>query len=67
MEARPRRASPEIEPAHPLLKLLLRLAPIWRDASWPSLNSIRVGIDMIPYFAAVRVVVDIVLTIFTLP
>jgi hypothetical protein len=28
-------------------------APTWRDASSPFLNSIKVGIDMMPYFAAV--------------
>src|SRR6476619_7798386 len=28
-------------------------APTWREASSPFLNSIKVGIDMMPYFAAV--------------
>ena len=28
-------------------------APTWREASSPFLNSISVGIDMMPYFAAV--------------
>src|SRR5258705_12634137 len=31
----------------------LGAAPTWREASSPFLNSIRVGIDMMPYFCAV--------------
>src|SRR6185312_15783004 len=43
-------------------------APTWREASWPSLNSIRVGIDMMPYFDAVPGFSSTLsLTIFTLP
>src|SRR5271170_7244624 len=43
-------------------------APTWREASWPSLNSISVGIDMMPYFAAVPGFSSTLsLTILTLP
>src|SRR5579883_1017375 len=43
-------------------------APIWLDASCPFLNSIRVGIDMMPYFAAVPGFSSTLsLTILTLP
>src|SRR5579863_9642728 len=43
-------------------------APTWREASWPFLNSIKVGIDMMPYFAAVPGFSSTLsLTIFTLP
>src|ERR1700689_1480140 len=43
-------------------------APTWRDASWPSLNSIKVGIDMMPYFDAVPGFSSTLsLTILTLP
>src|SRR6201988_4948530 len=46
----------------------LGAAPTWREASWPSLNSIKVGIDMMPYFAAVPGFSSTLsLTIFTLP
>src|SRR5258708_33862422 len=31
----------------------LGAAPIWREDIWPSLKIIRVGIDWMPYFAAV--------------
>src|SRR5262245_4812161 len=43
-------------------------APTWREASSPFLNSIRVGIDMMPYFAAVAGFSSTLsLTILTLP
>src|SRR5271154_325661 len=43
-------------------------APTWREASWPPLNSIKVGIDMMPYFAAVPGFSSTLsLTILTLP
>jgi hypothetical protein len=43
-------------------------APTWRDASWPSLNSIKVGIDMMPNLAAVPGFSSTLsLTILTLP
>src|SRR5262245_34523159 len=43
-------------------------APTWREASSPFLNSISVGIDMIPYFAAVAGFSSTFsFTIFTLP
>ena len=35
-------------------------APIWREAIWPSLKIISVGIDWMPYFAAVcGILVDV--------
>src|SRR3954471_13852189 len=43
-------------------------APTWREASSPFLKSISVGIDMIPYFAAVAGFSSTLsFTIFTLP
>src|SRR6202035_5044867 len=43
-------------------------APTWREASWPSLNSISVGIDMMPNLAAVfGFSSTLSLTILTLP
>src|SRR5580704_3079036 len=43
-------------------------APTWREASSPFLNSISVGIDMMPYLAAVPGFSSTLsLTIFTLP
>src|SRR6185369_3057870 len=43
-------------------------APTWREASSPFLNSIKVGIDMMPYFAAVSGFSSTLsFTIFTLP
>src|SRR4029077_18084503 len=43
-------------------------APTWREASWPSLNSMSVGIDMMPYLAAVPGFSSTLsLTILTLP
>src|SRR5262249_22788803 len=46
----------------------LGAAPTWRDASSPFLNSISVGMDMIPYFAAVfGFSSTFSLTILTLP
>src|SRR5215472_8716021 len=46
----------------------LGAAPIWRDASWPFLKSIKVGIDWMPYLAAVcGFSSTLSLTIFTLP
>src|SRR5215813_12950994 len=43
-------------------------APTWREASSPFLNSIRVGIDMMPYFCAVfGLSSTLSLTILTLP
>src|SRR6516225_9832443 len=43
-------------------------APTWREASWPSLNSIEVGIDMMPNLAAVLGFSSTLsLTILTLP
>src|SRR5262245_52528434 len=46
----------------------LGAAPTWRDASSPFLNSIRVGIDWIPYFAATDGFSSTLsLTILTLP
>src|SRR5581483_4713529 len=43
-------------------------APIWREASSPFLNSISVGIDMMPYLAAVAGFSSTLsLTIVTLP
>src|SRR5580700_12154029 len=46
----------------------LGAAPTWREASAPFLNSIRVGIDMMPYFAAVPGFSSTLsLTILTLP
>src|ERR1700733_9884896 len=43
-------------------------APTWREASWPSLNSISVGIDMMPYFDATPGFSSTLsLTILTLP
>src|SRR4029077_5535085 len=43
-------------------------APTWREASWPSLNSIRVGIDIMPNLAAVLGFSSTLsLTILTLP
>src|SRR5271166_58385 len=43
-------------------------APTWREASWPSLNSIKVGIDMMPNLAAVLGFSSTLsLTILTLP
>src|ERR1700688_1916131 len=46
----------------------LGAAPTWRDASCPSLNSISVGIDMMPNLAAVPGFSSTLsLTILTLP
>src|SRR5882757_3923973 len=46
----------------------LGAAPTWREASSPFLNSIRVGIDMMPYFDAVAGFSSTLsLTILTLP
>src|SRR3954454_5991528 len=46
----------------------LGAAPTWREAIWPSLKIISVGIDWIPYFAAVLGFSSTFnLTIFTLP
>src|SRR5262249_35195338 len=43
-------------------------APIWREASWPPLKIISVGIDWMPYLAAVcGFSSTLSLTIFTLP
>src|SRR6202008_1055580 len=43
-------------------------APTWREASSPFLNSISVGIDMMPYFCAVAGLSSTLsLTILTLP
>src|SRR5262249_38169094 len=46
----------------------LGAAPTWREASSPFLNSISVGIDMMPYLAAVAGFSSTLsFTIFTLP
>src|SRR5262245_55037368 len=46
----------------------LGAAPTWREASSPFLNSISVGIDMMPYFCAVAGLSSTLsLTILTLP
>src|SRR5579885_3079353 len=46
----------------------LGAAPTWREASWPFLNSISVGIDMMPYLAVVfGFSSTLSLTILTLP
>src|ERR1700756_5490712 len=67
-EDAPLRALPQIEPLIHCSSFCFGWAPIWRDASWPSLNSIKVGIDMIPYLAAVPGFSSTLsLTIFTLP
>src|SRR5262249_61139997 len=43
-------------------------APTWREASWPSLKIIKVGIDMTPYLVAVAGFSSTLsLRIFTLP
>src|SRR5262249_55202596 len=43
-------------------------APTWREASWPSLKIIKVGIDITPYLVAVAGVSSTLsLRIFTLP
>src|ERR1700752_498255 len=67
-EDAPLRASPQIELLIHCSSFCFGCAPIWRDASWPSLNSIKVGIDMMPYLAAVPGLSSTLsLTIFTLP
>src|SRR5215813_10961150 len=63
------------EPAHaPAVDVIhcssfcLGAAPTWREASSPFLNSIRVGIDMMPYLLAVcGFSSTLSLTILTLP
>src|ERR1700756_2789390 len=67
-EDAPLRALPQIEPLIHCSSFCFGCAPICRDASWPSLNSIKVGIDMMPYLAAVPGFSSTLsLTIFTLP
>src|SRR5665213_4068412 len=68
LRAAGRRQFDHTEPVIHCSSFCFGAAPTWREASWPSLNSISVGIDMIPYFAAVPGFSSTLsLTIFTLP